>query len=193
MPKELLQMTVKKLSKGNVKAFDEIFLAYNKKIYSFAFSHFKSKEEAEGIVQEVFLRIWKKRTSLRTQSDFQAFLFTITYNIIKNRFRKLDRDKRHLQAYSLNVDLEDNSSKTTLEYNNLMEIFEKSLLQLPPRQREVFLLNKQEGMTVDEISKKLELSKRTVENHLFRAKAFLKKIIIDDGLPGLLFFLLFIG
>lgn len=192
MPGELEKTIVRKLLKGDVNAFDEIFQTYNKKIYSFSLSHLKSKEEAEGVVQEVFLKLWKNRSKLRVQADFRAFLFTITFNIIKNRFRKMDREQKHLEAYALTIAKEDHSSDLAVEYNNLKETLDKFVAQLPPRQKEILRLNREDGLTVEEISQQLNISKRTVENHLFRAKSFLKKVMTDEHLIGLLFFWLFI-
>lgn len=183
---------VKNLKKGDVHSFDEIFKAFNKRIYFFSFSYLKNKEEAEGIVQEVFLSLWKNRTKLKVKSDFQAYLFTITFNTIKKRFRALEREKKHLGAYSLSVHIRDDNTNPEKEYAHLNQLLEKSLEQLPPRQKEIFLLSKNEGLTAEEIASKLEISKRTVENHLFRAKTFLKGSLLDEGLLTVLFFCLFI-
>lgn len=183
---------VKNLKKGDVHSFDEIFKTFNKRIYFFSFSYLKNKEEAEGIVQEVFLSLWKNRTKLKVKSDFQAYLFTITFNTIKKRFRTLEREKKHLGAYSLSVHVRDDNSDPEKEYAHLNQLLEKSLEQLPPRQKEIFLLSKKEGLTAEEIAIKLEISKRTVENHLFRAKTFLKGSLLDEGLLTVLFFCLFI-
>lgn len=183
---------VKNLKKGDVHSFDEIFKTFNKRIYFFSFSYLKNKEEAEGIVQEVFLSLWKNRAKLKVKSDFQAYLFTITFNTIKKRFRTLEREKKHLDVYSLSAHVRDSSSDPEKEYAHLNKLLEKSLEQLPPRQKEIFLLNKKEGLTAEEIASKLEISKRTVENHLFRAKTFLKGSLLDEGLLTVLFFCLFI-
>ena len=68
----------------------------------------------------------------------------------------------------------------------------QSIEQLPPRQKEIFLLNKQDGLSIDEIAQRLDLSRRTVENHLFRAKVFLKEALSGNGLLPVLFFWLFV-
>lgn len=183
---------VKKLKKGDVHSFDEVFSVFNKRVYFFSFSYLKNKEEAEGIVQEVFLSLWKNRAKLKVKSDFQAYLFTITFNTIKKRFRKLEREKKHLGAYSLSANVRDDHSDPEQEYAHLNQLLEKSLEQLPPRQKEIFLLSKKEGLTAEEIARKLEISKRTVENHLFRAKTFLKSTLLDEGLLTVLFFWLFV-
>lgn len=192
MPKEKEREVIRKLRNGDVYSFDELFRKYNKRIYFFSVSYLKSREEAEGIVQEVFLSLWKNRMKIRLQSDFQAYLFTITFNAIKKRFRKLAREKKHLAAYSLTVGTEDHSSNPEIEFNQLTELLEELIDRLPTRQKEIFLLSKKEGLTAEEIAERLKISKRTVENHLFRAKAFLKNSLVDGGLLSLLFFWMFI-
>lgn len=183
---------VQQLKKGDVSSFDELFKRFNQKIYFFSLRYLKNKEEAEGIVQEVFLSLWKNRARLKVEADFQAYLFSISFNAIKKRFRKLSREKKHLEAYLATVETEASTSDPTLHYKQLNELLEKSTAKLPPRQREIFLLSKKEGLTAEEIATKLALSKRTVENHLFRAKAFLKSIIVDERLLSSLFFWMFV-
>lgn len=183
---------VQDLKKGNVHSFDELFKSFNKKIYYFSLSYLKSKEEAEDIVQEVFLSLWKNRANLNIQSDFQAYLFTITFNAIKKRFRKFERERKHLEAYFPSVRLNENDSDAATAYDFLNELLKESLEQLPPRQKEIFLLSKEGGLTAEEIAEKLKISKRTVENHLFRAKAFLKNILVDERLLTILFFWIFV-
>lgn len=192
MLKEKEREVIKKLRNGDVHSFDEVFRKFNKRIYFFSVSYLKSREEAEGIVQEVFLSLWKNRTRIELQSDFKAYLFTITFNAIKKRFRKLERERKHLAAYSLSVNTKDDSSDPEVEYNQLTELLEKSIDQLPGRQKEIFLLSKREGLTAEEIAERLKISKRTVENHLFRAKTFLKNSLVDGRLLSLLFFWMFI-
>ncbi|MEZ5043037.1 MAG: RNA polymerase sigma-70 factor [Saprospiraceae bacterium] len=188
MANQIEKNLVQDLKKGNVHSFDELFKSFNKKIYYFSLSYLKSKEEAEDIVQEVFLSLWKNRANLNIQADFQAYLFTITFNAIKKRFRKFERERKHLEAYFPSVRLNDNDSDAATAYDLLNELLKESLEQLPPRQKEIFLLSKEGGLTAEEIAEKLKISKRTVENHLFRAKSFLKNILVDERLLTILFF-----
>ncbi|MCP3933429.1 MAG: RNA polymerase sigma-70 factor [Bacteroidetes bacterium] len=185
-------ITILKLKNGDVNSFDYLFRKYNKRIYSFSLSYLKKKEEAEDIVQQVFLTLWQSRKNLKEQHDIQSYLYTVTFNAIKKRFRKLTREKNHLENYFQLIDKDGSLPDTEAEYNNLIKLLEKLIDLLPSRQKEVFVLNKKEDLTIEEISEKLKISKRTVENHLFRAKAFLKKSLIDQGLLSILFYWLFI-
>ena len=64
-----IKQLVRNLKKGDVLSFDEIYLEYNRKIYLFSLSYLKSKENAEGVVQEVFMNLWRKRTDLKEECN----------------------------------------------------------------------------------------------------------------------------
>ncbi len=85
---------VKSLKKGDLFAFDQLFSKYSKKLYYFAKGYLGSKEDAEGLVQEVFLLVWDKRKELKEHLSFNAFLYTVTYNAIRKYFRKKAREKK---------------------------------------------------------------------------------------------------
>ena len=180
------------LSKGDIFCFDDIYLKYNKKIYSFTLSFLKNREDSEGVVQEVFLTLWRKRTDIRGDQDVGSYLFTITYNTIRKHFRKLARERKHLMEYGISAPTEDDSTNSRIEYLNLLDIAESAIELLPSRQKTIYNLSLRDGMTIKEIAEKLEISTRTVENHLYRAKSFLKKKILDNSITSILFFWLFL-
>ena len=180
------------LIKGDAHSFDEIFRKYNTKIYAFSLRNLKNKEDAEGVVQEVFVNLWKDRTRLKELENLEAWIFTICFNTIRKHFRKLMREREHLQKFAESHAWEDNSTITEIEYKDLLEKAEKIIEQLPDRQKNIFLLSKREGLSNAEISKRLNITKKTVENHLTKAKSFIKTALVDEGLLSLLFFWLFI-
>ena len=88
--------------------------------------------------------------------------------------------------------LEDDSTNIDLEYNNLMELANQYIDKLPPKQKSVFLMSITENITNENIAKKLNISRKTVDNHLSNARAFLKKSFVDGKLISALFFSLFL-
>ena len=191
-PEEAKREMISPLSKGDIFCFDAIYLEYNKKIYSFALSFLKNKEDSEGIVQEVFLTLWRKRAEIKMNQDIGSYLFTITYNTIRKHFRKLARERKHLKEFSKTALTEDDSTNSEVEYENLLEIAESAIDQLPSRQKSIYHYSIRDGLSTKEIAEKLEISTRTVENHLYRAKSQLKKTMLDSSLTSLLFFSLFL-
>jgi len=90
---------IRGLQRGDEFAFDQIFRKYYKKTYSISLSYLRNREDAEDVVQEVFLNLWRKRTVLRDDYNFKSYLFTITYNTIRNQFRKLSRERKYTEDY----------------------------------------------------------------------------------------------
>jgi len=168
--------TINKLIKGDVCAFEEIYRKYNKKIYVFAFRYLKSREDAEGVVQEVFLELWKNCKKLRRDTQLNAWLFTVTFNNIRKRFRSSVREKKHLTQYETRL-TKHKDELPEIEFNDLLNNANHILEKLPPQQKKIFLLRREEGQTSSEIASQLSLSKKTVENHLNRAHVFLREAL----------------
>ncbi len=186
------KLIINKLKEGDVLSFDNIFNKYNKKVYYFAISYLKNKEEAEDVVQEVFMNLWKYRDQISEYYVFSKYLFRITYNATCKKFRKQASDKRQLEEVLKNFVIEDNSTKLDIEYNSLLETTSQLIEKLPSRQKNILLLNIEEHLSSDQIAKKLDISKKTVENYLSMAKASLRKSLSDGGILSVLFIWLFL-
>jgi RNA polymerase sigma-70 factor (family 1) len=183
---------IRNVSKGDALSFDEIFNKYNKKVYAFSLRNLKNKEDAEGVVQEVFMNLWKDRNKLKELNNLESWIFAICFNTIRKHFRKILRERQHLQELAEIIASDDNSTITEVEYHDLLEKAEAIIEKLPVRQKTIFLLSKKDGLSNSEIAGKLNITKKTVENHLTRAKSFIKKTLVDEGLLSLLFYWLFI-
>ena len=186
------KLIIKNLKEGDVLSFDNIYKKYNKKVYYFALSYLKNKEEAEDVVQDVFMNLWKYRDQINEYYVFSKYLFKITYNETCKKFRKQASDKKHLGEVLQNFTLEDNSTNLDIEYNNLLETANLVIEKLPSRQKKIFLLSKKEQLTNEQIAQQLNISKKTVENYLAKAKTSFKKSLSDGRLLSILFFLLFL-
>jgi len=185
------KLIINKLKEGDVLSFDYIFKKYNKKVYYFAISYLKNKEEADDVVQEVFMNLWKYRDQINEYYVFSKYLFKITYNETCKKFRKQVSDKKQLKEVLQNFTLEDNSTNLDIEYNNLLETANLLIEKLPPRQNNIFLLSIKEQLTSEQIAQQLNISKKTVENYLAKAKTSLKKSLSNGRILSILFFLLF--
>lgn len=113
---------VKFLKKGDLFAFDQLFSKYSKKLYYFAKDYLGSKEDAEGLVQEIFLMVWDKRKELKEYLSFNAFLYTLSYYAIRKYFRKKVREKKSLDKFLEDFDGKYNKTIANIEYHNLQEL-----------------------------------------------------------------------
>ena len=186
------QKLIKNLIKGDAFSFDEIFNRLNEKVYAFSFSNLKNKQDAEEVVQEVFLNLWKDRAKLKELRSLDAWIFTISFNIIRKHFRKIARERRFLADFSETTLANDTSTVVDIEYHDLLEKAGKIIEYLPTRQKTIYLLSKKDGLSNTEISTQLNIKNKTVENHLTRAKAFLRRALVDERLLTILFYWLFI-
>jgi len=170
------------LKEGNMVAFDAIYEKYCRRLFGFVIRYVKLETDAEEIVQDVFVKIWENREKINTYSSFESYLFTISYNSAISLLRKRIHEKKYLEHLN-SLRHENVASELTDEiyFNELNNKIQSLLAKLTPRQKEIFLLSREEGLTHDEIARKLGISANTVKNHLVTVLNFLKSNI-DNGL-----------
>ncbi len=186
------KLAVSKLKEGDVASFDGLFRKYHKKVYYFANSYLKNREEAEDVVQEVFMNLWRYRHQINEHYSFSKYLFKITYNSTCKKFRKQASEKKHLTEVLQAATIEDHSTKLEIEYNNLVENQNLLISNLPAKHKEVLLLSMEEQLTSEEISKRLNISKKTVENYLSASRTYLRKSLGGNSMLSVLFIDLFL-
>jgi RNA polymerase sigma-70 factor, ECF subfamily len=182
--KELLLL----MRKDDMVAFYQLYERYSRRLYGFVIRYMKLEADAEEIVQEVFIKIWESRNKIDVYSTFDSFLFTIAYNAMISQFRKRTNEKKYLehlkslQQVETATDLNDE-----IHYNELNKKVQALLNELTPRQKEIFQLSREEGLTHEEIAIKLDISVNTVKKHITNTLAFLKSHIDRSLMANLLF------
>jgi len=173
--------------------FDAIYRKYSRRVFQFAVSILKTQDDAEEIVQEVFLRIWEKRKDIQEHLSFKSYLFTITYNTSISLIRKRIRETRYVNSiHSIQVPPDLHTPSSDMEYLELKKKVEETIEKLPDRQRQTYLMSRKEGLSYREIADKLGVSVNTVENHMVKALRFLREKLGKNSLMMLLFFYLFV-
>jgi RNA polymerase sigma-70 factor (ECF subfamily) len=191
--KHIDYLAVKSLKQGDVKAFDDLFNKYSSRLYNFSVKYLKTSDEAEEVVQEVFLYIWDKREGLKPDNSFNAYIFTIAYNIIKKYFIKKSRDNAYKDDLIYTLLQQENNLDQTIDYKFLLEKVELIINSLPNRRKEIFIRRKYDGLSVKQIADELGISPNTVENQLASAQKQILNELQKEKLAGLIFFMLFIS
>ncbi len=181
------------LKKGSVAAFEQLFEAYSQKLYHFSFSYLKSESEAEDIVQDVFLKIWKNRESLKTDTSFRSYLFTIAFHAIQESFNKKNRQQKFRIELFEYLASENSVLEDQLNFETLLYKLNRLIDELPLRRKEIFLKRKKEGKSIQCIAAEMGISEKTVENQITEAMHSLRKSFSEDKITGKLFFLLFLA
>ena len=181
------------IQKNDRVAFYNIYERYSKRLYGFVLRYIKQNEDAEEIVQEVFLKIWESRNKIDAYSSFEAFLFTIAYNTTISLLRKRTNEKKYLEQLK-SLQLPDTSPDLIEEihFSELNEWVQMLLNELTPRQKEIFQLSREKGLTHEEIAIKLDISVNTVKKHMSNTLTFLKSQIDSHLTINLLFAYLFL-
>lgn len=182
------------LQKGDKRAYRTLFEKYGTRLYFFALKYLKEKEDAKDLLNEVFLTLWESRQSLKTNSSLQAYLFTIAYNNIRQRFLKKIREEKYVRAFAEEYLVDSSKGEEQLDYQLFVEKINRIIDLLPPRRREIFILSYKEELKNYQIAEKLGLSDHHVKKQLVIARKFvIDKVKGNNGLAGLLFFYLFVG
>jgi len=180
------------LKNGNIKAFDRLYEQYSERLFYFAKAILKNIEDAEEVVQEVFIRVWQNRNKIDEYSSFRSYLFTIAYNLIVDCYRNRLKEKKFKEFLEANVKDVDSVTEKDVEFHELNEMLKKAVEQLPPRRKQIYKMNRENGLTYEEIAVHLKISPHTVKNQMSQALKFLKNKVNKETLVGLLFFYLFI-
>lgn len=185
---------VKLLKNGDLPAFESIYNRYCHKVHKFVFKFLKQEEDTEEIVQEVFIKIWECREKIDLDASFDSFLFTIAYNATMSLLRKrINVQKSREYLRSLQHHNQRNHIIDEIQFMELNQKIQSILAQLTIRQKEIYHLSREDGLTHDAIAKKLNISESTVNNHLVVVMKYLKTHLVGGLIIIVLcFFLLFL-
>ncbi|QCR22256.1 RNA polymerase sigma factor [Pontibacter sp. SGAir0037] len=159
------------IKNGSEQAFQDLFDVHWQRCFALSYKLLRDREAAEDLVQDVFVDLWTRKKHLLIHNT-EAFLTQMVKNrsfITLSRTRIPERNLQLLESLLL-----ESSPEEKLIWNEISISIESAVEQLPPRCKEVFVLRKYEGLSVDEIAEKLNMSIRTVENHLYQAAKFLR-------------------
>jgi RNA polymerase sigma-70 factor (family 1) len=155
---------LRKVAQGNEQAYRQIYDFYAPGLYRTARKYLHEPEWAEDIVQEVFLTFWHRRAEFSHVLSFRPYLFAMARNLCLKYLREKSELHSVYEEFSERIRLGDED--TLEEYRHSLE---QAVEQLPPQQKQVFVLAKKQGMSHEAIARLLNLSSSTVNNHMTAA------------------------
>ena len=169
-----------RLKQDDKGAFNTLFYMYAKKVFNFALTYYNDEQDAEEIVQEVFLKVWIKRHFITNPKTFNALVFTMAKNLVYNHLKRNVYKKRY-QDYALrDADRLKNTTENEVHYQDLKHHLDQLIAKLPPKRKETFLLSRKHGYTNKEIAEEMNVSLKTVETHISLAIKYLREALHID-------------
>jgi len=177
-----------RLSKRDEAAFEQVFKTHYKNLHAYAFTILKDEDEAEEMVQQVFFKLWERSEHLSFSGPIAAYLYRAVHNESLNfiKHQKVKAGHQLHVAYSMKNKSE--QAQPRMIRKELENKFREALNELPEQCRTVFQLSRFEDMKYKEIADKLDISVKTVENHMGKALKLLRTKLVDF-LPLLLILL----
>lgn len=171
----------------NKPPFDEVIERYYDKVLNLAFRLMGDREEAHDLTQEVFIRAYQAYDRFRGEAEVFTWLYRITVNLAKNRYKQLQQEREHRWEILEETDEEEEevepfewedtklSPETLLEQKERAEAIQKAIDELPEDQRITLVLRDIEGLSYQEIARVQGCSIEAVKSRLFRARSTLRK------------------
>ena len=169
--------------KGDQDSFEELLGRYNNKVFSLATRLTRNPEDAEEVLQDVFVTVHRKLDSFAGKSSFSSWLYRITVNAAFMKLRK----RRQIQSVSLEDILQQPQITSALRApdttfvdaqsmrNEMLSALEVAISRLPDEYRPVFILRDVDGLTSKEVGKILDLTIPAVKSRLHRSRLMLRR------------------
>ena len=175
------------VAEGDIEAYGKIVNRYRVRLYNFVFRFVSDRETAEDIVQETFLRAFRKRKEYRAIANFSTWLFTIAGNLAKSELRR----RKRWRLFSLHRDDESDTGLAlpdetyrpdTITESSIADVhIQEAISSLPANYRQVILLRDVEGMSYQEISEIVSCPVGTVKSRVNRARLKLQQKLKNQG------------
>lgn len=161
----------------------EIIIPYHRaKVYRFIVQFVKNSDIADDLTQDVMIKVWNRYEQLSALSDVDNYILKMAKNHVIDHFKKLAREKAYQEEVWRHLQKTGDRSDTKLVQQDIDAYLETVIKTLPSRQKEVYILNKQEGLSLREIANTLHITVRTARNHLDRALKVIRNQMSSDFL-----------
>ena len=184
------RVLIGKLKESSRQALDGIYHMYARRLFAYCKQYTKSVEDAEEIVQDVFVRLWNSRHLIQQEDTLRSLLFTMSKNLLINAYRSRINSPVYEDYVDCREELFVAETHDKMEYEEFVRLLRKALEQLPSTQRRVIELTRLRELSNKEAAQVLELSEQTVKNQLSVGLKALRRELSRLTVPlWLLFFI----
>lgn len=167
-----------RIKDDSIGDFEVLFKTYYVPLCRFAFSIVRNSDQAEEIVQEFFYSYWKNRKNIGIKFSIRAYM----YRAVRNSALRYLAHRKLESSYSITLSSAPQGSENPDDSSDeLLNIVETTLQQLPERCRQAFILSRRDGLKYKEIAAKLSVSEKTVEADMTKTLMALRKNLSESG------------
>ena len=176
------------LKRGKENAFEMIFKTFYRPLCTYAYSFLNDKDEAEEVVQASFISIWEKRDNIEIQTSLKAYMYRMVRNSCLNVIKHQKVKQQHVAFEMAGGEPAHEAVAQSVISSELEEKIYEAMIVLPEQCRLVFQLSRFEELKYSEIAEHLNISIKTVENHMGKALKIMRTQL-KDYLPLFLIFM----
>jgi RNA polymerase sigma-70 factor (family 1) len=171
------------LAAGDRPAYTQLYSGYLDSLTQWLFLFTGSKETAEEITQDTFLKIWEKRSTLAGVQSFKAYLFRAAKNQLINHIRRQQVHAKTLDHIRQQSDTEANNLDTAhqADYRQTHDLVRQAIEKLTKKRKQIFLASTEEGLSLDEIAARMGITKNVVKKQLYEAYDFVREYLTTHG------------
>ena len=174
-----IEELVQAVKNSDIRAYKQVFKHFHPMLFHYLYVRCMDYDLCQDIAQEVFVRLWEKRTGLNPKCSFWAYLVKIAENLYKDHCRHVKVKDKHNETVTGLYERSVNSPDKDIHFKQLQQVLIKIVNHhLPPKCREIFILSRFKEKSIIEIAEMLNISKKTVENQLSKALQIIRKKII---------------
>jgi RNA polymerase sigma-70 factor (family 1) len=162
------------LKSSDQSAFTEIYNRYWKRLFGVAANKIKDLDDAEEIVQDIFVSLWRRKSSLPAIISLSSYLaISVKYRVIK-ALEKQSHAQKYADYYEHVMSAAHNSTEQWMEFEELKTQLSQLVAELPAKCQLVFKMSRESGFPQKRIAEELGISEKTVEAHLGKALKILR-------------------
>ncbi len=180
-------LLLQQLAEGDRKAFRALYDLHRDKLFFYTLRLTESKQVAEDVLQEVFIKVWQQRENLKEIRSFDAWLFTLAKNQVINGFKRASLERTIIAGMKDAATESSDPVTQSINYRETNRFLQEAINQLPPQQKKIYHLRQEQGMKTREIAHQLNISPLTVKKHVAQAVRSIRLLLEKQtGLTGAL-------
>ncbi len=170
------------------KEFEEIFRTHYGELCSYAFTFTKDLDDAEEVVQDIFVKLWENKKKINIKTSIKSYLYSSIRNRCLNTIKHIEIREKYKEFNKQEIELDENLQENEIEKTEMEQKVRNLIDNMPEKRRRVFIMSRYNGLKYKEIAEELSISIKTVENQMGKAMKFLRKELTE--LSVIIFFMI---